>query len=421
MSECPRAPRQEGLQKVLEISRALAASVDLNNLLGLIVNRAMELLEAERATVFIYDKPRNELYSRVAAGEGEIRAPADKGIAGATIQQNATINVPDVYKDDRFNPEVDRKTGFRTRNILSLPLRDHENGLVGVLQVLNRRNGAFSSDDVWLGEILASQAGVVLQREILIDHYVKKRQMERSMSIARDIQRGLLPAQMPIVEGFDIGGFSMPADETGGDVFDFMPLDEGRWMIIVADASGHGIGPALVIAQTRAMLRALCRKGDDLKRAIDTTNYLLAGDLNAERFVTCFFGLLEAGEGLKYISAGHGPMLFYKHAEDQFTQEGATGLPLGVMGDMPYEEIVTHSFDAGDFAVIATDGFFEAVNTSGEQFGLDRMMQHLRRDRDLPAQRMISNLYEAVKSFAGPLEQADDLTIIIIKRNISGD
>ena len=238
------------LLKVLEISRALGASVDLESLLGLIVRRGMELLDSERATVFIYDKPANELYSRIAAGEGEIRAPADRGIAGATVLNNATINVPDAYADSRFNPEVDRKTGFRTRNILSLPLRDHEGELVGVLQVLNRRGGPFDDEDVWLGETLAAQAGVVLQRAILIDHYVRKQQMERDMGIAREIQQGLLPSRMPSIDGFDIAGFTSPADETGGDVFDFMQLDDGRWMVIVADASGRRATAAATTSRT---------------------------------------------------------------------------------------------------------------------------------------------------------------------------
>jgi len=406
------------LLKVLEISRALGASVDLESLLGLIVRRGMELLDSERATVFIYDKPANELYSRIAAGEGEIRAPADRGIAGATVLNNATINVPDAYADSRFNPEVDRKTGFRTRNILSLPLRDHEGELVGVLQVLNRRGGPFDDEDVWLGETLAAQAGVVLQRAILIDHYVRKQQMERDMGIAREIQQGLLPSRMPSIDGFDIAGFTSPADETGGDVFDFMQLDDGRWMVIVADASGHGIGPALVIAQTRAMLRAVCSLGVGLEQTLQTANDLLSDDLNDARFVTCFFGMLDGAESrIDYASAGHGPMLFYDARNDSFSQASATALPLGVMGGMKYDEVVHHSLQNGDFVVIATDGFFEAVNPAGEPFGLDRMMESLRRDRNLGASEMIANLHNAVAQFAVSPKQADDLTIVVIKRN----
>ncbi len=405
------------LLKVLEISRALAATEDLDALLGLIVRRSMELLHAQRATVFLYDAGTNELVSRIAAGEREIRTPADRGIAGATAQTRSTVNVPDAYADDRFNREVDRKTGFRTRNILSLPLLNHSGELVGVLQVLNKEEGAFDEYDVTLAQTLAAQAGVVLQRATLIEHYLQKQQMERAMIIARDIQRGLLPACAPSICGFDVAGFSQPADETGGDTYDFMQLPDGRWMLTVADATGHGIGPALVIAETRAMLRAMSLQADGVPPVLTHVNNLLAADLGDSRFVTCFFGLMDPLEpSLTYASAGHGPMLFYTRRDDVFQQVSATSLPLGIMESAPYDEVLKFEFESGDMAVITTDGFFEAANAAGEQFGMDRMMDLLRRDRDLPAQQMIRNLAQAVTAFTGVAVQADDLTAVVIRR-----
>ena len=332
------------LHKVLEVSRSMVAAADLDSLLRVIIERSMELLNAERATLFLYDAEANELVSRIAAGVGELRVPADRGISGATISSGRTINVPDVYADRRFNPEVDRSTGFRTCNLLSVPLFGHDGRLVGVLQVINKRSGAFEDYDVTLAETLGAQAGVAIQREDLIAHFVQKQQMERAMKIARDIQRGLLPKAAPRLEGFDIAGFSLPADQTGGDTYDFLALPDGRWMISVADASGHGIGSALVIAETRAMLRAVAlgalpqynaagrglqtqsiafgastplRGGEasgppaavycggerspnaitpvwslDPSDVLRTVNDLLIPDLGEERFVTCFCGLL---------------------------------------------------------------------------------------------------------------------------------
>lgn len=414
-----REPKElHDLHKVLEISRAMAATEDLDNLLGLIVHRSMELLGAERATVFLYDADRNELISRVAAGAEDIRFPADRGIAGAAVRSNATLIVPDAYADDRFNPEVDRKTGFRTRNILSVPLHDYQGGLVGVLQVLNKRRGGFEPYDVTLAEMLAANAGVILQRARLIEHYIEKQHMERAMKIARDIQRGLLPAANPHICGFDVAGFSEPADETGGDTYDFMPLPDGRWMIVVADATGHGIGPALVIAETRAMLRALSHKaGVEVSLVLRTVNDLLTADLADTRFVTCFFGLLDPLDTvLTYASAGHGPMLFYRREGELFDEVSATDVPLGVIEESEYGEAITHRFNPGDFAVITTDGFFEAANPAGEQFGVARMLELLRRDRDLSSEEMINNLHQAVTTFTAGRRQEDDLTAVIIRR-----
>ena len=405
------------LQKVLEISRAMVATENLDSLLELVVQCSMDLLNSERATVFLYDEPNNQIVSRIAAGETEIRAPADRGIAGETISTGTTIVVPDAYKDDRFNPEVDKATGFHTRNILSVPLRSYVGSMVGVLQVLNKREGSFGDSDVMLAETLAAQAGVAIQRARLIDHYLKKQQMERAMRIARDIQQGLLPEANPKVCGFDIAGLSDPADATGGDVYDFMAAPHGRWAMIVADATGHGIGPALVIAETRAMLRAVCLQGAEVPVVMQTVNGLLASDLTDGRFVTCFFAVLDPlAATLTFASAGHGPILFYSRKSDNFSELPATGLPLGVLKEANFSLVSELKFEHGDFAVVTTDGFFEATNAADEQFGVERIKASLRRNRDLKAKEMIDNLHAEVNDYTAGLSQADDLTAIAIRR-----
>jgi len=405
------------LQKVLEISRSMEAATDLDSLLGLIIDRSMELLEAERASLFLYDPKTDELVSRIAAGVQEIRVPADRGFIGSAIKTGKTINVPDAYADPRFNPQVDRATGFRTRNVLSVPLRDYQGQLVGVLQVLNKRSGSFGEYDVTLAETLGAQAGVALQRARLIEHYLQKQQMERAMKIAQDIQQGLLPQRAPFCCGFDIAGISKPADETGGDTFDFLQLPDGRWMLMVADATGHGIGPALVIAETRAMLRAVSLHGPDIPLVLETVNNLLVADLGDARFVTCFFGLMDPLRcRMAYASAGHGPLLFYDRQADAFRELAATSLPLGIMEQTEYKEVGSFDFAPGDFAVITTDGVFEATNAADEQFGIARMTQVLRRCRDLTAAGMIDALRVAVLEFAAGEPQADDITAVIVRR-----
>jgi phosphoserine phosphatase RsbU/P len=404
------------LQKVLDITRAMAATVDLGDLLQLVIDRSMELLDAERASVFLYEEKTNELVSIVAAGSGEIRFPANRGLAGSAAQSKTTINVSDAYNDDRFDSSTDHKSGYHTRNILSVPLSDHQGGLVGVLQVLNKRGGAFSDSDVNLAETLGAQAGVALQRAMLIEHYVTKQEMQHAMEIAREIQRALLPSGPPLITGFDVAGYSESADDTGGDTFDFLQLQDGRWLLAVADASGHGIGPALVIAQTRAMLRAIAMQGRDVSAILGTANDLLCRDLDG-RFVTCFLGMLDPiTAGVTYASAGHGPLLFYNARQDEFTERPATGLPMGIMENADYEEVIAKQFQIGDFAAITTDGFFEAANADGDMFGMDRIKQLLRENRDESSAKMIEVLCTAVEEFTVGKKQADDLTVVIVKK-----
>jgi sigma-B regulation protein RsbU (phosphoserine phosphatase) len=417
MSEREDNAAARDLQRVLDISRAMVATVELDNLLPLIIDRSTELLAAERATLFLYDRDRDQLFSRFATGADEIRIPAGKGIAGACIRTRSVINVPDAYADDRFNPDVDRQTGFRTRNILAVPLLDYSGDLVGVLEVINKRAGAFSEYDISLAETLAAQAGVSIQRANLINHFIAKQKMQRAMEIAKEIQKGLLPRFNPQVPSFDIAGFSQPADETGGDVYDFLPLSDGRLGVIVADAAGHGIGPALVIAETRAMLRALIRQTSEIQPVLRAVNDLLSHDLDDARFVTCFFGLLDAAESsLSYASAGQGPILLYDSRTERFEQKMATTVPLGVFDDLSFDEIVTHKLLPGDFVAVLTDGLFEAMDDKGEQFGIERVMDLLRCCHDMPSAQVVEMLRDTVMAYTGLGEQTDDLTAVMIRR-----
>ena len=298
-----------------------------------------------------------------------------------------------------------------------MPLYDHEGNSVGVLQVLNKRQGGFARYDIDLAEALGAQAGVSLQRARLIEYYIKQQEMERAMKIARDIQRRLLPLDSPAICGFDIAGFSEPADDTGGDTYDFLALPDGRWLLGVADASGHGIGSAIVITETRAMLRATSFQGCEVSDVLGTVNRLLTYDLLEGRFVTCFLGVLDPLQAsLTYASAGQGPIVFYDRKRDEFAQLPATALPLGIVPEFDMLETAPYQFHPGDFAAVTTDGFFEAENGAGERFGLQRMMALFRRDRELPAQQMIANLYDAVTEFRGEVPQSDDLTAIVIRR-----
>lgn len=409
------------LQKVLDLTRAMVAAHELDDLLPLIVRDALDLLDAQRATLFLYDESRDELVARIATGMRELRVPADKGFCGETIRTGKTLVIPDAYADPRFNPEVDLQSGFRTRNIMSVPLRGHEGKLVGVLQVLNKRAGDFEPYDVELAETLGAQAGVVLQRARLIEHYVQKQKMERALQIARDIQRSLLPERAPDIPGFEVAGLSEPADETGGDTFDFIPLAEGQWGFVVADATGHGVGPALVIAETRAMLRASARliRADSTRvgEILRTANQLLAEDLGGGTFVTCFLGVLDPVAGvLTYASAGHGPLLFYRRRRDDFEQVAATGLPLGVMEDAEFDDVRQFRFEEGDWAVVPTDGLFETMDAQRNLFGIERLLTTVRTGCDLSARELIDRLRAEAAAFAAGLPPADDLTVIALKK-----
>jgi serine phosphatase RsbU (regulator of sigma subunit) len=258
------------------------------------------------------------------------------------------------------------------------------------------------------------------QVEAALHEAETKHQMERlehDLDVARSIQQSLLPTSMPVVEGFEIAAWNQPADQTGGDYFDWQPLSEGKVLVALADVTGHGIGPALLAAVCRAYARANFSGENGLFPAMEKINAALAADLKEGRFVTFVAAICAPGSPrVELLSAGHGPLFLYLLKHDCFEKMEAQGLPLGISASFDSDPPLSLDLDHGDMIVLATDGFFEWANAQGEQFGATRMEERIRASREKPPSEIISNLYRAVVEFSGGTTQQDDLTAIIIKR-----
>jgi len=405
------------LELMLQITRSLGAATDLQKLLEVIVDAGIRMLNAERGSVLLYDPATKELFSVVATGASGIRFSIETGIAGAAARSMQVINVTDAYADERFNKEIDKQTGFRTRNILSCPLVGYDGELTGVLQLLNKKQGSFTSYDQQLAEALGSQAGVALQRARLIEHYIEKQRMARDLEIAKEIQHNLLPHADPDIVGYEVVSYFQPCDETGGDCYDFLPLPKNRWMFMLGDATGHGVGPALVSAETRALLRSAASLSSEMAEIIQLVNKLLAQDLPGNRFTTAFLGLLDAaGHNLVYASAGQGPVLFYDAQSGRVEQLEVTGIPLGIMAEFEYAVAKPRALRPGDIIMLLTDGFYEWTNPAGDQFGTERASQILLKNAVQPTQKILEAVQSEVRKFVRGSRQTDDLTAIIIKR-----
>jgi sigma-B regulation protein RsbU (phosphoserine phosphatase) len=406
----------ENLRRILDIARYMAATNDLDALLGTIVEATCEVLDCDRATIFLYDAATEELYSRVAKGVDAIRFPADRGIAGQAAKERACVNVPDAYADNRFNPEVDKETGYRTRNLLTFPLENIQGHLIGVLQALNKAHRPFTKEDEELARVLSAQAGVALDRGRLLEEYAEKQRMQHDLDIARRIQQALFPKRNPTVAGYDIAGWNRPADETGGDAYDFITLDNGRLAVFLADATGHGIGAALVIAQCRSLLRAMLSVTQDLPRIATSVNELLVQDLADDRFVTAFIGILDAqAHTIDYISGGQGPLLLL--SPDGVENRVADELPFAVAPGIEFGGPQRFEFVPGATLALLTDGFYEAANPQDEQFGEQRVVEFVQQKAAAPLVALIADLHAEIERFTQGRKQADDLTAVLIRRN----
>ena len=242
-------------------------------------------------------------------------------------------------------------------------------------------------------------------------------QVKHDLDVARSIQQGLLPDKPLGLDDFEIAGWNRPADQTGGDYFDWHKLPNGEIAVSLADATGHGIGPALVSTSCRAYARASLMSNGHRESVLGQLNSLLADDLPSNRFVTYAVIFLDpATARIQVLSAGHGPMLWYRKADDTVTSLDAQGIPLGMISGFPYENGTTGTLETGDVLAIVTDGFSEWENPEGEDFGVARLENVLRETNALSAEEIISHLRTAVEQFCRGTKQLDDLTVVIVKR-----
>ncbi|HWF88849.1 MAG TPA: PP2C family protein-serine/threonine phosphatase [Pyrinomonadaceae bacterium] len=219
------------------------------------------------------------------------------------------------------------------------------------------------------------------------------------------------------MENFDVAGWNEPANQTGGDYFDWQSLPDGRLAISLGDATGHGIGPALVSALCRAYARASLVVDDEHHEVLDRLNRLLADDLSANRFVTFALVFLDPKKSdVEILSAGHGPILWYKHATQEIENLEAQGIPLGMISGVSYEKALVRRLAPNDMIVMVTDGFYEWENAKGEEFGVQRLEAVLRQAQECTADEVIARLRFSVEDFCGGTEQKDDLTAVVIKR-----
>jgi serine phosphatase RsbU (regulator of sigma subunit) len=248
------------------------------------------------------------------------------------------------------------------------------------------------------------------------EHRARIAQFEHDLGMAKSIQQGLLPTEPPCLAGFEVAGWNRPADETGGDYFDWQQLTDGRVAVTIADVTGHGVGPALIMSACRAYARAGYALEGNLQTLASRLNRLLCEDLPEGKFVTFAAGLLDPQyRTLKLISAGHGPLIFYSAAQSTFYSMDAQGPPLGLLDNISYGEPYSLRFESGDMLVLITDGFLEWTNETDEEFGLQRLQEVIRANRDKPAAAIISAMYSSIVNFVGSAPQTDDLTALIVR------
>ena len=406
----------EELSTIVEATKRLNSTLDLGELINIILQLAARLVSADRGTVFLLDRDGSEIWSLVGLGleQQEIRLPIERGIAGWVARHGETVSIENVYSDPRFEPEVDRRLGYNTRTLLCLPIRNKDGDIIGVLELLNKKGGSFTAGDERSINHLSDHVALALENARLHRELLAKQRMERDLELARSVQLGLLPENPPQLEGFEIGVAHTPSQMVSGDYYDFVPLSPHALLTVIADVEGKGVASALVMANLQATLRTLVAHVHALQHIVSSVNEMILADTRAQKYLSMFVGLLDyRNRALHYVNAGHVPPVVVR-ADGETLHLSVGGMVVGLFPNVAYERSCLRLLP-GDIVAGYSDGITEAMDPQGDQFGLERLVATVSRECAAPAQQIAETVLAEVDRFSRDGLHEDDRVVLIVK------
>ncbi|MBN2383505.1 protein kinase [bacterium] len=406
------------LMAVLETHRSLSSTTSMENLLDVMLETAVREVNADRATLFIIDPKRQVLWSKISAGEKnmQIEIPLGKGIAGQVAQTGEVINIADAYSDPRFNQDIDKKTGYRTRNMLTVPLHSYRGEIAGVLQLLNKSTGNFSDEDIDFLKQVGSHAVTLLENAQIQEHAFVQMRMEKEIKDAYEVQKKLLldkPVEFP---GLTVVMKHFGENIIGGNYFDFIPFTKTRFWMVLADTPVPGLPAALLASNFQGSFQLLAEESDTFQPVVQRMNkHLNKFTQGLFSISAVFFDYLKPVHNLIYINAGTPNPLLFK--QGKFVQMlTGQGIPLGLEPTFEYKAEAIE-FQKGAILVVFTPGIITATNPEGEEYGLDRLQHLLEQHATQKPQDLLEIFERDWNSFRGDREFLKDSTLIIVKCN----
>lgn len=331
------------------------------------------------------------------------------------VSDDDTILVDEVIESGRISLTDEQRSWFESRKCAVIIPLTVSSGLVGFLVISSKTNGEdFTAEELELLSGFSAQIALVAENIQLLNERLEKQKLQEQLTVAREIQKGLLPGRIPEVPGLEIGAMVRFCLDVAGDYYDVMELSDGRVLTAVADVAGKGVGPALLMANLQASLRTTREMGVSLPESVARMNALVYDNTPPELFITFFMASVDpAGGRISYVNAGHNPPVLMR-ASGEVEQLSTGGLLLGVAREVSYEE-GTAEFRPGDILLMYTDGVSEAANPSGEEFGTDRMISVLLENRHIDLAGLLEELEHRVEAFHGSPGYGDDFTLLAVR------
>ena len=407
------------LKKIFAINQKLNSTFNLDELLGIVMTTASEVIGAEAASLMLLDEKKSELVFKIALGEKGIdlkqnfKVRLGEGIAGFVAESGQTIVVNDVQSDPRFAQRFDRGTGFTSKAILCVPIRTNEK-IIGILEAINPKGKKnFTPGDVESFEIFATQVAIAIENSRIHNELLKQERAQYELKVAHEIQQNFLPELEKMDLGIDIAARSIPAKDIGGDFYDITKINDHLTGILIGDVSGKGVPAALYMIRVISDFRHLASEYKNPGNLLSKLNNIMAQESQFGMFVTALYMIIDKkNKTCHYSSAGHLPIIKRNGSSEPIIFSDGVATPLGVEPDCVYPE-KTIPFQNGDSFLIYTDGMNEARNPKGIEYSIEKLKKY---PDSLPSnsKEYIQLLFQDLEEFTEGKDPHDDMTALAV-------
>jgi len=406
----------EELSVLNDLARSIGASLDSQQVMRTIIQRSLHAVQAEQGVItLVGSDPVSDTTTLIRTQLSTSEHPKfhlDRALLGWMYLNTKPLLVNDPQHDERF-----RGVHFdaSVRSILCVPLVV-KSALKGVLTAYNKKDQqGFTPGDERLLAIIAAQSAQVVENARLYEEerlYIK---MKEELRLASRIQSDLLPKEPPQIPGYDIAATTIPAEQVGGDYYDFICCHQNRLVVCLGDVSGKGLPASLLMANLQATLRGQALLTPIPKECLARANRLLFNSTSPEKFATLFYAVLDLErQSFCYSNAGHERPILVK-ANGEALRLCTGGLPLGMVDEWVYED-ESVDFHSGDLLVVFSDGIGETVDEQGEHFGDERALEVVKANAHFSAGGLMERILDAVRTYSGNSLQSDDRTLVVVKR-----
>ncbi|MFC1492444.1 GAF domain-containing SpoIIE family protein phosphatase [candidate division KSB1 bacterium] len=399
---------------ILNVGKKISELKDLQTVLDSIIDSLHDVIEYDAAGIFLVQMPARKINYKTIRGYSpdkfeKISLKVGKGIVGWSIKYKQIVNVHDVRKDDRYISARDR-----TRSELTVPIK-YGDKVLGAINLESNMTHFFNHHHIDLLKTFAAQSAVVIQNSKLFYKTLEIKEIKKEMAIAKGVQSALLPQSEPEIKGYDFAARNVSSLAIGGDLYDFISLSDTLLGIAIGDVSGKGVPGAMLMAALYSAFRGHVRKSEMPEKVIKYLNRSLYEQTENDKFATFFYGILNTKiNTFNYTNAGHNLPLHIKK-DGKWSELGEGGPLLGYIPEIDYSSGKIE-LGSGDIVLLYTDGVSEAFNENEEEFGIERIVETVHRNRNKKSAEIVDCILEKVIHFAKRKHQDDDLTMVIIKK-----